>query len=65
MLDKIIFRDGFPLHGNAGFWAAWLLVTVISCAVSLFTYRYVGRPGMDAGSSLIDRIERINARKTV
>jgi peptidoglycan/LPS O-acetylase OafA/YrhL len=65
IFDKAIFRDGFPIHGNAGFWAAWLLVTIISCAVSLFTYRYVERPGMDAGSYLIDRIESNNARKTI
>lgn len=63
IFKKTLFRDGFPLQGNTGFCAAFFLVFVASCAVSLFTYLCVERPGIAAGSLLIDHLERVSKRR--
>jgi len=55
---KSFFPGGFPLRGNTGFLVAWLFVTIISCMVSLVTYRYIERPGIEVGRRLINYFER-------
>lgn len=53
-----VFPNGFPLQGDLGTAAAFLLVLGCSTLVSYATYRLIERPGIHLGAALVDRLEQ-------
>ncbi len=56
-----IFPNGFPLKGTLAMIAGYVLIAELTILISLGTYRYIEKPGMDLGRILIDRLEGSHA----
>ncbi len=54
---QAVFPHGFPLAGDFGMLAGYILLTVLAIIVSAVTYNLVERPGMDLGKYIIERLE--------
>lgn len=50
---KAVFANGFPLAGDFGFAAAFVLLLALSTGVSSLTHRFVEAPGIDLGKRVI------------
>jgi peptidoglycan/LPS O-acetylase OafA/YrhL len=53
---KSIFSEGFFVDGNLGFLVVFLMVLIISTAISCLTYRFIEIPGINLGKKLIKNL---------
>jgi peptidoglycan/LPS O-acetylase OafA/YrhL len=56
-LVDVVFPGGFPVKGNLGMFLGYLLIAEVSILISVLTYRYVEKPGISLGKSLIEKLE--------
>jgi peptidoglycan/LPS O-acetylase OafA/YrhL len=61
LLQEVIFPKGFPIGGDVGLAAGYILLSVLTVVLSVVTYHFVEKPGMDLGKALIDRLETAHA----
>lgn len=57
LLLQTLFKDGFPLAGNLGLVIFFLLVVLISTAISSITYTFVEKQGIRLGKKVIHKWE--------
>jgi peptidoglycan/LPS O-acetylase OafA/YrhL len=61
LLQEVIFPKGFPIGGDLGMWAGYILIAELTVVISVVTYHYIEKPGMDLGKALINRLETAHA----
>jgi len=51
-----VFDNGFPLDGNVGFIAVFILVVLLSACIAYVTYNLIEIPGIKLGKLIIKKL---------